>query len=216
MENIETCNKCGGTEFYTSKKKKCIQCNKQKCKDYKAKNTDHVKQYNKKYKKENRESIRVYERKIAEENIVHKVGKNLRCRIWNSIKANGSKKNEKTEKLTGTTKKELIEWLEFLIKKQGKENQFNMDNYGEVWHIDHVVPCSVFDLADPIEQYKCFNWTNLQPLYKTDNLSKNNNVDVFEILDQQDLVLEYSIFKNIDLDEYSITYFMDQKYVQNN
>lgn len=215
MENNKLCIKCGGNEFYKSKGR-CIQCSRENCKKYKAQHRLAVQQYNKKYKKENRENIRIYEANYANSNIVFKIGKNLRKRTWDAIKNCGSKKNENTERLTGISKHKLIQWLEFLIKKRNKQDQFNMDNYGEVWHIDHVVPCSVFDLIDIEEQYKCFNWTNLQPLSKNENLSKNNNVDVFEILDHQDLILEYSIIKNINIDKYSLVHFMSQKYVQNN
>ena len=40
------------------------------------------------------------------------------------------------------------------------------------WHIDHKKPCSAFDLSDPRQQAACFHYTNLQPLWALDNLSK--------------------------------------------
>ena len=46
------------------------------------------------------------------------------------------------------------------------------DNYGfEGWHIDHIKPCASFEL----DQKKiCFHYTNLQPLWAKDNMSKSN------------------------------------------
>lgn len=44
-------------------------------------------------------------------------------------------------------------------------------NYGE-WHIDHITPCAKFDLSDPLQQKICFHFTNLQPLWATDNMRK--------------------------------------------
>ena len=45
------------------------------------------------------------------------------------------------------------------------------DNYGE-WHVDHIRPCASFeDPADP----RCWHYTNLQPLWAEDNLSKSDH-----------------------------------------
>jgi hypothetical protein len=49
------------------------------------------------------------------------------------------------------------------------------DNHGE-WHIDHIKPCASFDLTDAEQQLECFNYTNLQPLWASDNLSKGAKV----------------------------------------
>jgi hypothetical protein len=56
------------------------------------------------------------------------------------------------------------------------ENQFkpemSWDNYGEVWEIDHILPCSKFNLNLLEEQRKCFHFLNLQPLFKTTEISE--------------------------------------------
>lgn len=41
------------------------------------------------------------------------------------------------------------------------------NNHGTVWEIDHIVPCTWFNLEDVEEQRKCFHYTNLQPLFST-------------------------------------------------
>jgi hypothetical protein len=66
--------------------------------------------------------------------------------------------------------------------KQHLESQFNngMDwkNYGRKgWHIDHIKPISKFDLRLANEQRKCWNYTNLQPLWWYDNLKKSNKYE---------------------------------------
>jgi hypothetical protein len=42
------------------------------------------------------------------------------------------------------------------------------------WHIDHIKPCSTFNLSIKEEQLKCFNYENLQPLWWFENLEKSN------------------------------------------
>jgi hypothetical protein len=49
------------------------------------------------------------------------------------------------------------------------------DNHGK-WHIDHIRPCSSFDLSKPNEQKACFHYSNLQPLWKNENLKKGSKV----------------------------------------
>jgi hypothetical protein len=51
------------------------------------------------------------------------------------------------------------------------------ENYGLYgWHIDHILPCSSFDLLKPEEQRKCFHWSNMQPLWARDNLRKSAKI----------------------------------------
>jgi hypothetical protein len=63
------------------------------------------------------------------------------------------------------------------------ERQFlsgmSWSNYGAVWHVDHILPQSRFqiDATDPVncsEFQACWALTNLRPLWKRDNLSKND------------------------------------------
>lgn len=69
--------------------------------------------------------------------------------------------------------------IEHLIKHL--ESQFrdgmSWDNYGiKGWHIDHIIPCNAFNLWNPEEQKKCFHYTNLQPLWASENLAKSDRI----------------------------------------
>ena len=44
------------------------------------------------------------------------------------------------------------------------------------WHIDHIIPISAFDLADPLEQRMAFHYTNVQPMWAAANLRKSAKV----------------------------------------
>ena len=53
-------------------------------------------------------------------------------------------------------------------------DDMSWDNYGKVWHIDHIIPCSSWNLSDEFENNCCWNYRNLQPLYASDNQSKKD------------------------------------------
>ena len=92
---------------------------------------------------------------------------NLRRRVLLALQ--GKNKSEKTMILLG------IPNVEFL--KKHIESTFKP---GMSWekrhliHIDHIIPCSLFDLSKPEEQAKCFHYTNLQALWAHENLSKSD------------------------------------------
>lgn len=80
----------------------------------------------------------------------------------------GSPKAAKTFDAAGCTVAELRAYLESKWLPG-----MSWENYGlKGWHVDHVTPCSFFDLSDPEQQLKCFHYTNLQPLWAFDNISK--------------------------------------------
>jgi hypothetical protein len=53
------------------------------------------------------------------------------------------------------------------------ENGMTFDNYGE-WHIDHIIPCSWFDLSDEYQFKQCWRLENLKPMWASQNCSKMN------------------------------------------
>lgn len=68
--------------------------------------------------------------------------------------------------------------IEFLCENLEKQFQPGMtwENYGPVWHVDHILPCSAFHLQHSEEQEICFNWSNLQPLFAKDNILKGDKI----------------------------------------
>ena len=59
--------------------------------------------------------------------------------------------------------------------EQGFDKNMNWNNYGE-WHVDHIIPCDSFDLTKDGDLKQCFHWSNLQPLWASDNIRKSNKV----------------------------------------
>ena len=56
------------------------------------------------------------------------------------------------------------------------EEGMTLENYGKVWHADHVVPCALFDISDENEQLICFNWKNIRPCFAQENLVKRDKI----------------------------------------
>lgn len=83
-----------------------------------------------------------------------------------------NKKSGKSwEKLVGYTLENLIKHL---------ENQFDKNmswrNYGSYWHIDHIIPKSLFkyENAENSQFKECWALENLQPLERITNMKKGN------------------------------------------
>lgn len=71
-------------------------------------------------------------------------------------------------------------WEELIIYLESKfADGMNWNNHGrgiDKWHVDHIIPCSHFDLSKYEEVRKCFHYTNTRPLWETDNLNKNDKL----------------------------------------
>ena len=125
--------------------------------------------YNKKYREKNREKIKEYKKQKRKED-KNKILDLLRSRLKNVLKCVGVSKTIKTLDLLGCTIDEFKTYMEskFTDGMTWKNRGF----YG--WHIDHIKPCSAFDLTDSEQQKICFHYTNLQPLWCLDNLRKGD------------------------------------------
>lgn len=77
-------------------------------------------------------------------------------------------KSKHTKELIGCTSDELRAYIEKQFTKG-----MTWENYGiDGWHIDHIMPCSSFDLTREDHQRQCFHFTNLRPLWALDNIRK--------------------------------------------
>ena len=90
--------------------------------------------------------------------------------LRNVIIANGSKKASQDGRAPRLSRlhEAMRPWLEAQFLPG-----MTWDNHGE-WHIDHIRPCASFDFSDPQQQKECSHYSNLQPLWAKDNLSKSD------------------------------------------
>jgi hypothetical protein len=173
--------------------KHCKKCRGDFSRKYQENNKEKLEEYGKKYRSENRGKLaegkilwknnnrelvrkqaREYHKKRRDEDPSFKILGNLRHRL--NMAMNGKTKSAPTLKLLGCTVDELWVHLEDKFVKDHEEfPEMTRENYGSVWSLDHCKPCASFDMLCPIQQRKCFNWQNLQPMYKSDNSSKGDS-----------------------------------------
>jgi len=120
---------------------------------YRVINKNKIKQYKKDWENKNKDSPDF------------KIKRNLRRRLHHALK--GNLKADKTFSLLGCD----ISFLKNYLANMFKEGM-TWENYGPIWHIDHIIPCCSFDLTIENEQKKCFHYSNLQPLFVKENLKK--------------------------------------------
>jgi hypothetical protein len=119
--------------------------------------------------------------KIRRETNSHiKLAGNIRNRVRMALKRTDSAKYHNTYDLIDCKPSELHDWLEWQF-----DEKMTWDNYGSYWHVDHVTPCSFYDLDKQEEQLLCFNWRNCRPLCAKKNISKNDSIQPFQILLQE-------------------------------
>jgi len=135
---------------------------------YREKNKDKMKKNSKEYAKKNRTKINVYAVNRRKSSPILRISHNVRGRIRDFLKSKNMKKNNKTFEIIGCTPQQLKDHL---------EQQFTVgmcwENYGYYgWHIDHIISLDSGETEEEI--YKLCHYTNLQPLWWEENLSKSN------------------------------------------
>jgi hypothetical protein len=130
---------------------------------------EYVKEYNKQYYIDNKKIRSDYSNQKQKEyrktNPLFKVKSNLRRRINRYIK----NKSKSTEEIIGIS---YTEFLKYLGSKFTKG--MTIENLGNDIHIDHIIPLSSAKSEE--ELYKLCHYTNLQPLWAKDNLTKSDKI----------------------------------------
>lgn len=138
-----------------------------------------------------------------------KIYRNISARITHVLKKQNAKKCLTT---TGLLNCSLDYFMDYL------ESKFTIgmswDNYGrDGWHIDHIKPCSSFDLRLKKHQKQCFCFNNMQPLWAVENMAKNSKIN----WDANDLYSLETIEEKLEKELESIKKSMSkmQKYYSN-
>jgi len=193
MDTTKTCTKCnkdkGLDEFHPHKLGKnglnpqCKTCkseyNKarrkanhaailQREQELRDRRGDELKEYNRRYREQNKESFNAASTRYHKSSPIAQIANPLRCRIYKAL--NGISKHATTTVLLGCSIEEFRDYLESQFTED-----MSWDNYGvDGWSLDHILPCSAFDLTNPRHQRYAFHWSNCQPMLVADNASKRD------------------------------------------
>jgi hypothetical protein len=170
---------------------------------YRDANKDKIAVQNKKHYELNKEARQAYSRARHQ---VHKDQANRNRRQWDkdnpeAARAQGKKKHQRrfgvdvnytisvrlrsrlstalsSNYKTGSAVRDLGMTVSAFKKHLGNlfHSGMTWDNWGKVWHLDHIYPLAAANLENRMEFLAVNNWRNLQPLTIQENLDKADKV----------------------------------------
>ncbi|MBU1173431.1 MAG: hypothetical protein KKD44_28005 [Proteobacteria bacterium] len=194
-EGIKACSRCGKEKsvlefgkLSTSSDGLNYWCKECENKRKKVQRTKHrVKHLN--YAKMHRAEIWANENKRRKTDITYKLACSLRTRTNLAVKKGWK---------SGSAVRDLGCSIEFF--KEYLESQFTegmtWDNWGRghgCWNIDHIIPLVSFDLTIREQFLEAAHYTNMQPLWFEDNMSKGSKLDWIRST-QHDEVQDYIFY----------------------
>jgi hypothetical protein len=117
-------------------------------------------------KEKRAEQHRVYRANRIKTDVGYKIQRKLRIRLYQALKG-----NFKTGSAVGALGCSIEDFKKHIESKF--QPGMTWDNWSrDGWHIDHVVPLCVFDLTNPEQLNKACHYTNMQPMWSTENWRK--------------------------------------------
>ena len=157
-----------------SKSKAYNKVNKDKIcsykKAYRETNKEKLKVQKKNWDIINKEKVNIYFKNKKKTDIQFRLSCNLRKRLYHAINRNF--KAGSAVRDLGCSISELKSYLESKFSSGMTWDNWALDG----WHIDHIKPLSSFDLTNRQQLLEACHYTNLQPLWATDNLIKSDKI----------------------------------------
>jgi hypothetical protein len=153
-------------EYYNKNRNKISYKNK----IYRENNIEKISSYRIEYYKNNKEKIKNQTNKKLSSDPIFKFKHSIRTLIRISFKRGkrNLKKESKTEQILGCTINEFIIHIESQLKEG-----MTIENHGD-WHLDHIIPLATAKTEE--EVIKLNHYTNFQPLWAAENLSKGSKI----------------------------------------
>lgn len=171
------CNKHTSKLNYAKNKAKM----REQFKQHHLDNKEKINENKRRYRKENKESISVYKKEYYQKNkermnqykkdrYANDENFNTRSRLSSRLKkCMNSKKSTTTMNYIGISLEGLKNHLTSTLNKEWDKEDL---------HIDHIIPCSLYDHTNEEDVFKCWNYRNLRYLPSAINFSKSNILDM--------------------------------------
>jgi hypothetical protein len=172
---------CGGcnlvkplSDFYQGQLRKCKECEKLRMKIYRETNPDARKETKRKWNSNNIEVVK----KLKKEHVKRRKKRDPIFRAMNIMRNRTTKYahrkfNEKRGifvEIIGIDRDGFRDYISSKFKEG-----MSWENYGwSTWHLDHIIPLSSAKTIKELEELS--HYTNLQPLWKDENLEKSNKL----------------------------------------
>jgi len=207
MDKTQLCKYCDNQvslDLFRHNRKKCKNCEKKDGREYRQ--SDYGKNKAKTWSLNNKEHHSKLQSEWAKNNRRH-INDKYNERYKNDFQfrmkrlchrqlLENLKKKSSTMTYFSCDIKLFTKWIEYCFS-----DKMNLENHGKYWHLDHVIPISLFNLNNPEELYLCFHYLNYMPLKCKDNLSKHNNIIYSQLLTHSNNIINFHIENNIKIDK---------------
>lgn len=102
---------------------------------------------------------------------LNKAKSNMRKRFRDELKHYRQTQRDGMSAMIGCTWTFFDQWIASQFKRGMK-----WENYGRVWHIDHIEPLAHFDVTDQNDMKRAWHYSNLRPLKAAENIKKGAKI----------------------------------------
>lgn len=158
---------------------------------WREKNAQHVLDYSKKYRLENSEKVRDFTRRYVSKRLIEDEEYRIKTTIRSRFKA-AMKNGGWRERFIGTGYK-YSDYIKHFTETQNE--LFLLYRTTSKYHIDHIIPVSMYDMTIDDDVKKCWNPRNMRIISVSENLNKKDRFDLA-------LVIKYGIVDLLPEGEY--------------
>ena len=154
--------------YYKRYRATCKRCQRERAKPYMKKwykeNKERVSTNGAKWHQNNKDRLYKKRKERLNNDEAFRIKEGARIALRKAIKYKKGKRAFKVNELLGCTGKEAYDYLVSIGYDEDKHT------------IDHIIPYAYFNLLIKEHQLVCFNYRNLQPLSRLENITKSNHL----------------------------------------